>query len=79
MPVLTRHAFTRNNRYSAADVAALMGTSEPMIRRAMERGLIPSSVATGTGERRVGHAELVAWLDAQPGMEPLAREVEGAG
>lgn len=79
MPVLTRRAFTRNDRYSAADVAALMATSEPMIWRAMERGLIPSSVVPGTGERRVGHAELVAWLRDQPGMEPLARQVEEAG
>jgi predicted DNA-binding transcriptional regulator AlpA len=79
MTVMTEPAFARKSDYTAADVAALMGTSERVIWRAMERGLIPSSVVPGAGERRVGHAELVAWLDAQPGMEPLAREVEGAG
>jgi hypothetical protein len=79
MTVVTESAFARKSDYTAADVAALMRASEQQIWYAMERGLIPSSVAAGAGERRVGHAELVAWLDAQPGMEPLAREVEGAG
>jgi excisionase family DNA binding protein len=59
----------RKEQYTSGDVAILLGISHRTATKLIDRGAINSFKLPGSSERRILHAELMAFLGGDPSYQ----------